>query len=186
MTWYNQNMACLCWHLGKSTAQSTLFHLLVNALGLFPVYGYTQWSYRPSPFELTLSSQLKLTWNVIFYCRRHPYFFYLTYNVYLKQGIGSVYVMVDFICKGYQELSWTRVERELQNEKLLLTVRFEQRTFRFWSEDATIKLRKLMFVEWIKVHLVLTVLFLEIYLQHMEDVAKYFVSNYKILLTLYR
>ena len=25
-------------------------------------------------------------------------------NLYLKQGIGSVYVMVDFICNGYLEL----------------------------------------------------------------------------------
>ena len=46
-------------------------------------------------------------------------------NLYLKQGIGSVYVMVDFICKGDQELSETRVERELQKEKLLPTVGFE-------------------------------------------------------------
>ena len=32
--------------------------------------------------------------------------------------------MVDFICKGYQ-LSGRRVERELQNEILFPTVRFE-------------------------------------------------------------
>ena len=25
-------------------------------------------------------------------------------NLYVKQGIGSVYVMVDFICKDYLEL----------------------------------------------------------------------------------
>ena len=37
-------------------------------------------------------------------------------NLYLKQGIGSVYVIVDFICKGDLELSGTQVERELQNE----------------------------------------------------------------------
>ena len=36
-------------------------------------------------------------------------------NLYLKQGIGLV--MVDFICKGYLELSGTRVEGELQNKK---------------------------------------------------------------------
>ena len=34
-------------------------------------------------------------------------------KLYLKQGIGSVYVMDDFIWKGYLELSGTRVEREL-------------------------------------------------------------------------
>ena len=38
--------------------------------------------------------------------------FYLS-NLYLKQGICSVYVMFDFICKGYLEMSGTRVEREL-------------------------------------------------------------------------
>ena len=38
-------------------------------------------------------------------------------NLYVKQGIGSVYVMFDF--KGYLELSGTRVEPELQNEKIL-------------------------------------------------------------------
>ena len=30
-----------------------------------------------------------------------------------------MFVMVDFICEGYLELSGTRVERELQNEKFL-------------------------------------------------------------------
>ena len=34
------------------------------------------------------------------------------------------------------------------------------------------ELRGLMSAEWIKVHLILTVLFLEIYLQHMLDVAQ--------------
>ena len=80
--------------------------------------------------------------------------------------------MVDFICKGYPELSGTRVERELQNEKFLPTVGFEPGTFRLQCEGATTELRGLMSVEWIKVHLDLTVLFLEIYLQHMVDVAK--------------
>ena len=36
-------------------------------------------------------------------------------NLYLKQDIGSAYVMVDFIWKGLLELWWSRVERELQN-----------------------------------------------------------------------
>ena len=57
-----------------------------------------------------------------------------------------------------------RVERELQNEKILPTVEFEPGTFRLRSERATIEPRGLMFVEWIKVHLVLPVLFLEMYL----------------------
>ena len=58
-------------------------------------------------------------------------------NLYLKQGIGSVYVMVDFICKGYLELSRTRVERELQNEKFFPTVGFEPGAFRLRSQGAT-------------------------------------------------
>ena len=36
--------------------------------------------------------------------------FFLSFQ-YLKQGIGSVYVMVDFICKGYLDLMGTQVER---------------------------------------------------------------------------
>ena len=40
-----------------------------------------------------------------------------------KQGIGSVYVMGDFICKNCLKRSGTRVDRELQNEKFLLSVR---------------------------------------------------------------
>ena len=74
-----------------------------------------------------------------------------------------MYVTVDFICKGYLELSGTQVDRELQNEKFLPTVGFEPGTFRLRREGATTELRGLMTVEWIKVHLVLTVLFLEIY-----------------------
>ena len=39
-------------------------------------------------------------------------------NLYLKQGIGSVNVMVDFIFNGYL-LTGTQAERELQYEKIL-------------------------------------------------------------------
>ena len=93
-------------------------------------------------------------------------------NLYLKQGIGSVYVMVDFICKGYLELSGTRAKRELQCNKFFPTVGFEPGTFRLRREGTTTEIRRLMGVEWIKVRLVLPVLFLENYLQHMVDVAK--------------
>ena len=65
-----------------------------------------------------------------------------------------------------------RDERELQNEKFLPTVGFEPGTFRLRSERATTEPRGLMLVEWIKVHLVLPVLFLEIYLKHLIDEAK--------------
>ena len=57
-----------------------------------------------------------------------------------------------------------RVERELQNEKFLPTVGFEPGNFRLRSERATTEPRGLMSVKWIKVHLVLHVLFLENYL----------------------
>ena len=80
--------------------------------------------------------------------------------------------MVDFICKGYLELSETQVERELQNEKFLPTVGFEPGAYRLRSKGATTELRRLMSVEGIKVYLILTLLFLEIYLQHMVDVTK--------------
>ena len=33
---------------------------------------------------------------------------FFLFNLYLKQGIGSVYIMVDFIYKEYPELSGTR------------------------------------------------------------------------------
>ena len=48
--------------------------------------------------------------------------------------------MVDFICKGYLELSG-RVERVLQNEKFLPAVGFGARAFRLRSEDATTELQ---------------------------------------------
>ena len=57
-------------------------------------------------------------------------------------------------------------------KKLLHTVGFEPGAFRLRSEGAITELRGLMSVERIKVHLVLTILFLEIFLQHMVDVAK--------------
>ena len=79
--------------------------------------------------------------------------------------------MVDFIRKGYQELSGTRVERELQNEKKNLA----NCGIRTRGLPLTKRMRS---VEWIKVCLVLTLLFSEIYLQHMVDVVKYFVVNY--------
>ena len=63
-------------------------------------------------------------------------------NLYLKYGIGSVYIIVDFICKDDLELSGTQVERELQNEKVLSNVGFEPGPFRFWSEGATTDLRR--------------------------------------------
>ena len=97
--------------------------------------------------------------------------YYLT-NLYLKQGIGSLYV------KDVSHLQWlpravkTRVEQELQNEKFLPTLGFEPGTIRLRSERATTELQGLISVEWIKVHLLLSVLFLENNLQHMVDVAK--------------
>ena len=72
-------------------------------------------------------------------------------NLSLKQGIGAVYVMVCFICKGYLELSGSG---ELQNEKVLPTVGFEPEAFRLRREGATTDLRVLMPVVGIKVHLV--------------------------------
>ena len=70
--------------------------------------------------------------------------------------------MVDFIRMGLLELCGSRVERELQNIKFLPTVGFEPGTSRLLSELATTELRRLMTTDWIKVHLVLPVLFLEI------------------------
>ena len=64
--------------------------------------------------------------------------------------------MVDFIYKGDLELLGTRVERALQNEKFLPTVRFEPRAFRLLSEGASTEPRRRMSVVGIKVHLVLT------------------------------
>ena len=50
--------------------------------------------------------------------------------------------MVDFICTDYLERSGTRVKRELQIEKFLLTVGFEPGSFRLRSKDATTELRR--------------------------------------------
>ena len=49
--------------------------------------------------------------------------------------------MDDFIYKGDLELSGTRVERALQNEKLLPTVGFESGAYRLRSEGANTELR---------------------------------------------
>ena len=68
-------------------------------------------------------------------------------KLYLQQGIGSVYFMVDFICKGFLELIGTKVERELQNQKFLPTVGFEPGTFRLRSKCAITELWGLMTVE---------------------------------------
>ena len=64
--------------------------------------------------------------------------------------------MVDYIRMGLLELCGSRVQRELQNVKFLLTVGFEPGTSRLLSERATTDLRKLVSTEWIKVHLVFT------------------------------
>ena len=64
--------------------------------------------------------------------------------------------MVDFIRMGLLELCGSRVERELQNVKFLLTVGFEPGTSRLLSECATTELRRLMSTEWINIHLVFT------------------------------
>ena len=69
---------------------------------------------------------LKLTWTDIYFCRRKPFFLS---NRYLKQGIGSVYGMIDLICNGYLELWEARAQRELQNENFL-NVSFESGIFR--------------------------------------------------------
>ena len=55
-----------------------------------------------------------------------------------KQGIGSVYVMVDFICMGLLALWETRVEQEFQNQTFLPKVGVEPCTFRLRSDCATI------------------------------------------------
>ena len=51
---------------------------------------------------------LKLTWSVINHCTRQPYFFLV--NLYIKQGISSEYVMVDFICMVLLDLWQARTE----------------------------------------------------------------------------
>ena len=50
-------------------------------------------------------------------------------NLYLKQDIGLVYIMVDFICMSLLELQGTQSKQEIQNEKFLPTVRFKPGTF---------------------------------------------------------
>ena len=64
--------------------------------------------------------------------------------------------MVEFIRMGLLELCGSRVERELQNVKFLLTVGFELGTSRLLSERATTELRRMMSTKWIKVYLVFT------------------------------
>ena len=51
-------------------------------------------STRPRLLQMESCEKLYLQTAAIFFLSK----------LYLKQGIGSVYVMVDFICKGYLEL----------------------------------------------------------------------------------
>ena len=53
-------------------------------------------------FKADMKSYILLQTAVIFFLS----------SLYLKQDIGSVYVMVDFICKGYLELPGMQIERE--------------------------------------------------------------------------
>ena len=55
-------------------------------------------------------------------------FFFLA-NRYLKQGISSEYVMVDFICEGSLELWGTQVENYKIN--FFPTMEYEPDNFRF-------------------------------------------------------
>ena len=103
---------------------------------------WSTFRYMPSfnEFKTWPWTSLKLTWKVINHWRRQPCIFFLV-NLFLKHGINSVYVMVDFICKGQLEVWRMRVEWELQNEKVLPTVGFEPGTFRLRSECAAIEPR---------------------------------------------
>ena len=56
-------------------------------------------------------------------------------NLYLKQGIDEVYVMVDFICMGLLD-HMRSANRELQNEKFLHAVVVQLGTFRLRTEVA--------------------------------------------------
>ena len=105
---------------------------------------------------------LKLTWTVIYNCKRQPYFFYRAF-IYNRVLTRCMSWLVSFA-----RATWRCKERELNEnnkmQKVLRTVGFEPGTFRLRSERATTAPRRLMEVEWIKVHLVLPVLFLESYL----------------------
>ena len=62
----------------------------------------------------------------------------------------------------------------------------EPETFRLRSERATIELQGLMSVEWLKIcRFYLGVLFVEIYLQLVVDVAKKFFANYIFFRTMH-
>ena len=50
------------------------------------------------------SCQIEADMNSYMYIPLQTAAIFFLSNLYLKQGIGSVYVMVDFICMGYIEL----------------------------------------------------------------------------------
>ena len=140
------------WEVAIS-GQTSIWHLLLAK---------TKNSYCFLKIPVSLIDLTKADWKSYILLQTAAIFFLS--KRYLKHGIGSVYVMVDFICKGYLELSGSRAKRELQNQNFLGTVGFEPEVFRLRSEDATTVLRGLMSVDGMKVHVVLNVLFLEIYL----------------------
>ena len=80
------------------------------------------------------------------HCMCQPYFFFKELKSKAGFWLGvSVYVTVDYICKGYLELIGTRVERELQNENFMPTVGFQPGTFRLRSEGVTTELQRLVY-----------------------------------------
>ena len=112
--------------------------------------------------SLCIFCALMLTWKVLYYWRRYQYSFIETLS---KTGYWLR------VCHGWFHLQ--RLPRPVrnasraiitQNDKSKPTVGFEPVAFRLRSEGATTKLRALMSVAWIRVHLVLHVLLLEIYL----------------------
>ena len=105
------------------------------------------------------------------------------YHVYLKQGISSEYVMVDFICKGLLGLSGMRVG--ITKWKIL--ARSGIRTLvpsAYKANTLTIVLLDLISIEHLKVDQNSPECHIKIYLYTVVDFVKCHVVYY-ILLTLY-
>ena len=94
---------------------------------------------------------IKLTWKDVNYCRREPCFF-------LSNGywLGVYYGLFHF--QGLPRAVRNASRARITKWKVIPNVGFEPRTYSLRSEGVATELWGLMSVEWISVHLVLTVL----------------------------
>ena len=82
-----------------------------------------------------------LTWTVIYHWKRQLYFFLA--NLFLKQGISSEYVLVDFICMGILGLQGAKTEKYKNVKKRTARIKGAYRYTKCTQKGAQIRGRHL-------------------------------------------